>query len=115
MIGEFDGDFRWNGAAVGGDGHIYFQRSKDGRNSCLALYQYYLGASSIDNISSAAEEILKLENCKGGSCKWNFEAYVRVRMEQHQILNDPKEHGYAGIDERSKVRHLQDIVILYVL
>ena len=27
-------------------------------------------------------------------------------MDQHQILTDLKEHGYSGIDERSKVRHL---------
>ena len=79
-----------------------FQRSKDGRNAYLALYQHYLGASSVDNMSSSAEKNLKLANYKGESRKWNFEKYVRVHMDQHQILNDLKEHGYAGIDERSR-------------
>ena len=51
---------------------------------------------------------MKLAIYKGESRKWNFEKYVRVHMDQHQILTDLKDHGYAGIDERSKVRHLQD-------
>ena len=31
-------------------------------------------------------------------------------MDQHQILIDLKEHGYADINERSKVRHLMEII-----
>ena len=85
-----------------------FQRSKDGKNAYLALYQNYLGVSSIDNISSTAEKNLKLVIYRDESRKWNFEKYVRVRMDQHHILTDIKEHGYTRIDERSKVRHLQD-------
>ena len=27
-------------------------------------------------------------------------------MDQHWIITDLKEHGYSGIDERSKVHHL---------
>ena len=27
-------------------------------------------------------------------------------MDQHQILTDLKEHGYSGINERSKIHHL---------
>ena len=29
-------------------------------------------------------------------------------MDQHQILTDLREHGYSGIDDRSKVRHLME-------
>ena len=29
-------------------------------------------------------------------------------MDKHQILTDLKDHGYAGIDNHSKVRHLQE-------
>ena len=61
----------------------------------------------MDNMSSSAEKNLKVASYKGESKKWTFDKYVRVHMDQHQILNDLKEHGYAGIDERSKVRHLK--------
>ena len=84
-----------------------FQRSKDGRNAFLALYAHHLGPSAVDNMSSAAEKALKNEY-KGETKKYNFDKYVRVQMDQHQILSDLTEHGYAGIDERSKVRHLME-------
>ena len=45
---------------------------------------------------------------KGESKKFTFEKYVRIDMDQHQILNDLKTHGYAGIDNRSKIRHPQE-------
>ena len=85
-----------------------FQKAKDGRGAYFALYQHYLGASSVDNMSSSAEKNLKNALYKGELKNFNFEKYVRIHMDQHQILNDLKEHGYAGIDERSKVRHLTD-------
>ena len=72
-----------------------FQRSKDGRNAYLSLYQRYLGASSVDNMSYSAEKNLKLANYKGESRKRTFDKYARVHMDQHQILNNLKEHGYA--------------------
>ena len=31
---------------------------------------------------------------------------MRVHVEQHEIMNIMKIHGYSGIDEHSKVRHL---------
>ena len=83
-----------------------YQKTKDGRNAYLSLYAHHLGPSAVDNMSSAAEKALKNSNYKGESKKWNFDKYVRVQMEQHQILSDLKEHGYSGIDDRSKVRHL---------
>ena len=82
-----------------------WQRSKDGRSAYLALYQHYLGASLVDNMLSLAEKNLKYTVYKGESKIWNFEKYVHVHMDQHQILTDLIEHGYAGIDDRSKVRH----------
>ena len=65
-----------------------------------------MGASSVDNMSSLAEKNLKVTQYKGELKKWNFEKYVRVHMDQHQILVDLKDHGYAGINDCSKVRHL---------
>ena len=85
-----------------------FQKVKDGRAAYFALYKHYLGSSSVDNMSTSAENNLKNAVYKGETKKFNFDKYARIQMEQHQILSDLKEHGYAGIDERSKVRHLMN-------
>ena len=58
----------------------------------------------------SAEKNLKDAVFKGEAKKFNFEMYVRIHINQHQILNDLKEHRYAGIDERSKVSHLTDVI-----
>ena len=55
---------------------------------------------------SLAEKNLKYVVYKGEFKQFTFEKYFRIHTDQHQILNDLKEHRYAGIDERSKVRHL---------
>ena len=39
--------------------------------------------------------------------KWsNFERYVRIKKDQHHIIEGLKEHGCVGIDPRSQVRNL---------
>jgi len=83
-----------------------FQRKHDGRGAYRALWDHYLGPSNVDHLAAAAE--LKLETAKytGKKKRYNFESYVRLHKDQHQILSDLTQHGYSGIDERSKVRHL---------
>ena len=83
-----------------------WQKTKDGRNALLALYNHYLGPSKVDNMAGEGEKNLTMAAYKGETKRWNFDKYVRVHMDQHQILTDLKDHGYIGIDERSKVRHL---------
>jgi hypothetical protein len=38
----------------------------------------------------------------------DFEKFVNLHKQQHSILDGLVMHGYAGIDQRSKVRHLVD-------
>ena len=57
-------------------------------------------------MASTAEKNLETAQYESESKRWSFDRYVRVHMEQHQILTDLKEHGYSGIDKRSKVHHL---------
>ena len=39
--------------------------------------------------------------------RWNFETYVSLHKEQHQILQQLEDdHGYKGVDEGTKVRYL---------
>ena len=64
-----------------------YQKTRDGRNAYLALYAHHLGPSAVDNMSLAAEKVLKYEY-KGETKKWNFDKYVRVKMDQYQILTD---------------------------
>ena len=82
------------------------QRKRDGRKAYLGLKMHYLGKNNVDNMSSRAEHKLQNTSYTGEKRRWNFEKYVTVHVNQHAILEGLKQHGYAGIDERSKVRHL---------
>ena len=55
-----------------------------------------------------AEAKLKDSSYHSEKRRWNFEQYVHMHQDQHTILQSLVQHGYAGIDERSKVRHLLD-------
>ena len=57
-------------------------------------------------MSSRAEAKLKDTSYSGEKCRWNFEKYVNTHVDQHAILTGLVEHGYSGIDDRYKVRHL---------
>ena len=59
-------------------------------------------------MSSCAEAKLKDTSYSGYKRRWNFEKYVKMHVDQHAILTGIVEHGYSGIDDRSKVRHLMD-------
>jgi hypothetical protein len=84
------------------------QRARDGRAAFRALFDHYLGPNNVDNSATEAERKLTATNYNGEKRRWNFERYVRVHVDQHQALNNLKAYGYAGIDDRSKVRHLMD-------
>ena len=83
-----------------------FQRRRDGRGAYLALWNHYLGPNNIDNAATTAERRLEATTYDGEKRRWNFERFVKTHKDQHTILDNLREHGYAGIDERSKVRHL---------
>jgi hypothetical protein len=82
------------------------QRSRDGRMAFHGLKGHYLGVNSVDNMSSEAERKLSSASYHGETRRWTFERYVKVHVDQHAILNGLRQHGYSGIDERSKVRIL---------
>ena len=82
------------------------QRTRDGRMAFMGLKGHYLGVNNVDNMSSKAERKLQTTTYTGEKRRWNFEKYVKVHIDQHAILEGLREHGYAGIDPRSKVRHL---------
>ena len=60
----------------------------------------------VNEVAAAAEAHISMAKYNGES-KWlNFESYVTVQLDQHQILSDLVEHGYQMIDKGKKVRHL---------
>ena len=79
------------------------QRTRDGRLVFLGLKNHYLGENNVDNMSSRAEDKLKDTSYSGEKRRWNFEKYVKTHVDQHAILTGIVEHGYSGIDDRSKV------------
>jgi hypothetical protein len=82
------------------------QCTRDGHLAYQGLCGHYLGVNNVDNMLAKAEHILQTMVYSGEKCRWNFEKYVCMHIDQHSILEGLKEHGYAGIDECSKVRHL---------
>lgn len=82
------------------------QRSRNGRLAYQGLRGHYLEVNNVDNMSSKAENLLQSTSYTGEKRNWNFEKFARTHIDQHSILESLREHGYAGLDERSKVRHL---------
>jgi len=90
-------------------------RARDGRKAFMSLKEHYLGKNNGDNLETSDEQMLAKTTYSGETRRWNFEKYVKTHVDQHQILQDLTEHGYAGIDERSKVRYLMDGIHTHTL
>jgi heptaprenylglyceryl phosphate synthase len=84
------------------------QRTRDSRMAYSGLYQHYLGPNNVDNMATMAEDKLKMTVYNGEQSHWDFEKYVNVHKQQHSTMEGLVEHGYTGIDPRSKVRYLLD-------
>ena len=84
------------------------QRTRDGRKAYLDLYQHFLGPNNVDNMAAMAEDKLKTTVYSGEQRRWDFEKFINVHKTQHSVMEGLKEHGYTGIDNRSKVRFLLD-------
>ena len=91
----------WTYAKIG-------RRTRDGRLCFRAVYDHYLGPNNIDHMASRAERKLRDSTYHGERRNWNFEKYVTTHKEQHHVLLSLETHGYKGVDERSKVRYLND-------
>ena len=84
------------------------RRSRDGRLCFRSVYNHYLGPNNIDHMASRAERKLRDSTYHAERRNWNFEKYVTTHKEQHHVLLSLETHGYKGVDERSKVRYLND-------
>ena len=84
------------------------QKTRDGRMAYNGLYLHYLGPNNVDNMATMAEQKLKDTVYNGEQRRWDFEKCVNVHKQQHSVMEGLVEHGYTGIDPRSKVRYLLD-------
>ena len=62
------------------------------------------------NMINSAELALNKAVYKGEGRNFNFEPYVRVHVERHEIIKSMTIHGYSGIDNHSKVRRLMQVI-----
>ena len=95
----------------GSDAWTYFKpvnKHCDVRLGFRLIYNNYLGPRDINHMADSAEK--KLAQCSNTEEKRNrtFEKYITLHKEQNNILYILKEHGYTGIDQRSKVRYLSE-------
>ena len=60
-------------------------------------------------MANLAEDKLKNTVYNDEKRRWDFEKYVNTHKQQHLVLEQGlTEHGYVGINPRSKVRYLLD-------
>jgi hypothetical protein len=85
-----------------------FLKLGDGRRGYYALKEHYLGPNGVTDQSSAAETEIRNLTYNGEGRRWTFEKYATAMKEQHGILDQLREHGYAGRDETTKVRDLMN-------
>ena len=84
------------------------RKNRDGRKAMLAFYDHFLGPNNIDHIQKQAETKLLSLSYQGERKNWNFEKFVTSHKEQHTILEGLTDHGYGGMDVRTKVTRLLD-------
>jgi hypothetical protein len=81
------------------------------RNGCTAyweLFDHYLGNNNVDHFANKADCKLLTATYCGKQKHWNFEKYVALHIQQHNILNGLKKYDNRGIDESSKIRYFMN-------
>ena len=87
----------------------YLKTSKkycDGRMVYKPIYNHYLGPSNIDHMADFADKKLSQCTYTGEKRNWTFKKYATLHKEHHNILESLKDHGYTGINQKSKVGYL---------
>ena len=59
-------------------------------------------------MSSEAERLLRDTTYQGDRRNFTFDRFIKIHMDQHAILEGLVQHGYSGIDPRTKVQHLMN-------
>lgn len=86
------------------------EKKRDGRKAFRLLKEHYLGKHSVDIMAAQAEHNLRNRTYRGEHRRWNMEKYITHHRSQHAIIDSLVDQGYAGMDQRSRVRHFIDNV-----
>jgi hypothetical protein len=81
-------------------------KEKNGRKLYRLLLAHYLGSDHVNHLANKMEaHLANLIYC-GKQKNWDWSRYTNAHIEQHTIAKNLMKHGYSGLDECSKVRHL---------
>jgi hypothetical protein len=82
------------------------KKEKNGRKLYHLLFAHYLSSDRVNHLANKMEACLMSLTYCGKQKNWDWSCYTDAHIEQHTIVKNLMEHGYSGLDERSKVRHL---------
>jgi hypothetical protein len=82
------------------------RKEKNGHKLYRLLFAHYLGSDHVNHLANKMEAHLASLTYCGKQKNWDWSRYTDAHIEQHTIVKNLMEHGYSGLDKRSKVCHL---------
>jgi hypothetical protein len=82
------------------------KKEKNGHKLYHLLFAHYLGSDHVNHLANKMEARLASLIYRGEQKNWDWSQYTDAHIKQHTIAKNLMEHGYSGLDERSKVHHL---------
>ena len=61
------------------------KRARDGRAAFISLKDFYIGPNMVNEVAAAAEAQIARDKYNREPKRWNFDSYVAVHLDQHQI------------------------------
>ena len=77
----------------------------DGRAAYFKLKSVFLGPQTANNQATIQESRLQNTTYTGETARFGFNKLVEIHKTAHNRLEALVDHGYAGIDEGTKIRH----------
>jgi hypothetical protein len=82
------------------------KKENNGHKLYHLLFAHYLGSDHVNHLANKMEaRLASLTYCREQK-NWDWSRYTNAHIKQHTIAKNLMEHGYSGLDECSKVRHL---------
>ena len=85
-----------------------FERAKNGASAWKRLREFYEGLDFQESMRSEAFSGIKNAFYNGETARHSFEKYIQVHQDAHMKLIECGYNGGLGMDEETKIQHLQD-------
>jgi hypothetical protein len=82
------------------------KKEKNSRKLYCLLFAHYLGSDHVNHLANKIEARLVSLTHRSEQKYWDWSRYTDAHIKQHTIAKNLMEHGYRGLEERSKVHHL---------